>query len=313
LGLKLQTVKEPSFSWRFLLPQYWLVWLGLSLLFLVTLLPLSVLRKLAKVNTFLLHKLAKKRVNIARTNIALAFPEMSKNEQAALVNKNIEVAGMALFETAMGWWWPKRRLQPLLEIEGQEHLEGILAQGKGAFTMALHNMNAEVSLRLLGLYHPCVAFYRSHNNKLMDYVQYKGRARSNKYLIDKRSSRNLIDALNQGELCIYLPDQDYGKRGSIFVPFFGVEKTATLTACMMFAKRADCIPLMLTTQYTATGYKLKFYPPMPDFAEKDEVVALTELNQQIETMVMEQPESYLWMHKRFKTRPEGEPSFYPKK
>ncbi|MET1219040.1 MAG: lipid A biosynthesis acyltransferase, partial [Glaciecola sp.] len=241
---------------------------------------------------------------------ALAFPDMPADEQATLVQKNIEVAGMALFETGMGWWWPTWRLRSLLEIEGVEHLQAILEQGKGAFTMAIHNMNAEVSLRLLGLYHPCVAFYRPHNNKLMDYVQYKGRVRSNKYLIDKRSSRSLIEALNEGELCIYLPDQDYGKRGSIFVPFFGVEKTATLTACIMFAKRADCIPLMLSTQYTATGYKLKFYPPMPDFAEKEETQALTEMNQQIERMVLEQPESYLWMHKRYKTRPDGEPSFY---
>jgi KDO2-lipid IV(A) lauroyltransferase len=78
----------------------------------------------------------------------------------------------------------------------------------------------------------------------------------------------------------------------------------------MFARRAACIPLMMSTQVTPRGYKLKFYPPMPDFADKEDEAALTDLNQRIEQMVLEQPESYLWMHKRFKTRPQGEPSLY---
>jgi KDO2-lipid IV(A) lauroyltransferase len=78
----------------------------------------------------------------------------------------------------------------------------------------------------------------------------------------------------------------------------------------MFPRRSGAIPIMLSTQYTATGYKLKFYPPIPDFADKEDIQALTELNAHIESMVLEQPESYLWMHKRFKTRPEGEAGFY---
>jgi KDO2-lipid IV(A) lauroyltransferase len=226
------TVKPPVFSWRFFLPQYWPVWLGVGLLFVITLLPLSVLRRLATVNTWLLKTLAKKRVAVARVNLAHAFPHWDEAKRDTLLQQHLDVAGMALFETAMGWWWPKRRLLPLMTVEGQEHIEAVLASGKGAFVMAIHNMNLEVSCRLLGLFHPSVAFYRAHNNPLMDYLQYRGRARSNKYMIDKRSSKILLQALDTGELCVYLPDQDYGRRGSHFVPFFGVEQTATLSACL---------------------------------------------------------------------------------
>jgi KDO2-lipid IV(A) lauroyltransferase len=129
-------------------------------------------------------------------------------------------------------------------------------------------------------------------------------------LIDKRSSRALLSALDEGKVCAYLPDQDYGPRGAVFVPFFAVQKAATISATLMFARRADCIPLMVSTQVTPRGYKIKFYPPMIDFADKEDEAALTDLNQRIEQMVLEQPESYLWMHKRFKTRPQGEPSLY---
>ena len=138
---------------------------------------------------------------------------------------------------------------------------------------------------MLGLFHKSVAFYRPHNNPLMDYVQFNGRVRSIEYLIDKRSSRALLSALDEGKICAYLPDQDYGPRGAVFVPFFAVAKAATISATLLFARRADCIPLMVSTQVTPTGYKIKFYPPMVDFADKEDEAALTDLNQRIEKMV----------------------------
>lgn len=304
------SIHQPRFTLTFFHPKYWLIWFGLTCLFLLTLLPLGVLRKLAYVNAWLLKKLAKKRIRIAEQNIALCFPNMSAREQAELLNKHYITAGMALFETAIGWWWPDWRLRRIIEIEGFEHIKAIQAQGKGVLALGIHNVNIETGCRILGLFHKSIAFYRPHNNPLMDYIQFKGRARSNEYLIDKRSSRALLDALDAGKLCAYLPDQDYGKRGAVFVPFFGVKKAATISATLMFARRSNCIPLMLSTQTTARGYKVKFYPPMDDFADKDDVEALTDLNHRIENMILEQPESYLWMHKRFKTRPPGEASLY---
>ena len=256
-------------------------------------------------------KLAKSRVKVARRNIRLCYPQMSAEAQEELVKHNLRRAGMAVYETAMGWWWPDWRVRKHGVVEGFEHVEAILAANKGVFGMALHNMNLEFACRILGLKYPSIAFYRKHNNPLMDYLQYHGRARSNKYMIHKRNARALIAALDQGELCLYLPDQDYGRNQSIFVPFAGVKETATTTATMMFIRRTNSEPLIVTSQYTDKGYKVKFYPPMPQLKELEDVPALTLLNQNIADIINEQPESYLWMHKRFKTRPDPDaPSLY---
>jgi len=304
-------ITPPSFQWSFLLPKYWPVWLGAGFLYLLTWLPFSLILFLGKGVGWLLTKLAKKRVQVARRNLELCYPEWTHEQREAVLKKHIHRAGMAVFETAIGWWWPTWRIKKHFEIEGFEHVEAVLKQGKGVFGLALHNMNLEFACRGLGYTHPSIAFYRKHNNPLMDYFQYHGRAQSNKYMIHKRNAKALLAAMDEGELCIYLPDQDYGRAQSTFVPFGGVKDTATTTATLMFARRADCVPLMITSQYSKKGCKLKFYPPLYNFAEKDDQQALTELNQHVLDIVNEQPESYLWMHKRFKTRPnENDPSLY---
>ncbi|NMH59083.1 LpxL/LpxP family Kdo(2)-lipid IV(A) lauroyl/palmitoleoyl acyltransferase [Alteromonas ponticola] len=299
-------IKPPKFSPRFLLPQFWPVWLGSAVLYLITWLPLPAIRWLGAQLGKLMCKVAPKRAAVARRNIELCFPHMAADEREKLVQENIKRTGMALFETAMGWWWPAWRVKRAFHVEGFEHIEQAFAQGKGVFGMALHNVNLEFACRGLGYTWPAIAFYRKHNNPLVDYMQYRGRAQSNKYMIHKRNAKALLNALDDGELCLYLPDQDYGRSQSIFVPFGGVEKTATTTATLMFIRRTQCVPMIITSQYTNDGYKVKIYPAMPELAAMEDVEALTLLNANILKIIQEQPESYLWMHKRFKTRPEEE-------
>lgn len=304
-------IKPPKFSLAFLGPRYWLVWLGVILLYIATWMPFPAIRALGRVTGWLLGKVVKSRVNVARRNIALCYPQMPPQQQDELVRQNLHRAGMAVYETAMGWWWPDWRVKMHAQVEGFEHVEAILKANKGIFGMALHNMNLEFACRIVGLKYPSIAFYRKHNNPLMDYLQYHGRARSNKYMIHKRNARALLSALDNGELCLYLPDQDYGRSQSIFVPFAGVKDTATTTATLMFIRRTNSEPLIVTSQYAQRGYKVKFYPPIPELRDLDDVQALTLLNRNIADIIDEQPESYLWMHKRFKTRPDpNAPSLY---
>lgn len=304
-------ITPPKFSFAFLHPKYWPVWFGAGLLYIITWLPLPVIRMLGAGVGKLIIKLAPKRAKVAERNIALTFPELSDEARAQLVIENARRTGMALFETAIGWWWPSWRIKRMFEIEGFEHVDAALQKGHGVFGMALHNMNLEVACRGLGYTHPSIAFYRKHNNKLVDYFQYHGRARSNKYMIHKRAAKALLAAIDENELCLYLPDQDYGRAQSIFVPFGGVAQTATTTATMMFIRRTKAIPLLITSQYTTKGYKIKIYPPMESLRDMDDEMALTTLNAHIVEALKEQPESYLWMHKRFKTRPnEQDPSLY---
>jgi KDO2-lipid IV(A) lauroyltransferase len=309
----IKKVVAPTFSWRFLLPNYWLIWVGVIVLYTLSWLPFAIIVKLGSGFGRLIKFIAPKRVQVAKRNIALCFKDWPKEKVNEVLEANIKRTGMGLCETAMGWWWPSWRVQKHCSVEGFDEVQKILDSGRGVFGLALHNVNLEMGCRGLGYKHQSVGFYRKHNNPLMDYLQYHGRTKSNKYFVDKRNAKALIQALNDGELCLYLPDQDYGAKQSIFVPFGDVSKTATTTATLMFASRANAVPFLLSSQYTSKGYVIKFISALEYLADNNlsKEEALTLLNADILKAVKLQPDSYLWMHKRFKTRPSDAPeSFY---
>ena len=304
-------IKAPAFQWAFLTPKYWLTWLSIALLFLISWLPYRVQRFIGKGLGKLLWKFGQKRVRIARRNLELCFPDMPEEKREELVKKNVEHAGMAILETSIGWWWPDWRIKRITKVEGFEHVERIQAKGKGVLALATHNMSLETGCRAVGLHQPCVAFYRKHNNPLMEYMQYRGRVRSNKYMINKRDVRGLIHALDDGELCLYLPDQDYGPNRSVFVPFFAVQETASTTGTLLFAEQANCETVFVVSLYTDQGYVARFVPGLENFPSGDDKDDVRRVNEKVEELVELAPEQYLWMHKRFKTRPSKDmPSLY---
>lgn len=302
-----KTVMAPRFTAAFFHPKYWGVWFGAAVLYIITWLPLSIIKLLARVIAKLITAFVPKRIQVARRNLELCYPQWSAEKRAKVLKDNIFRTSMGLFETGMGWWWPEWRVRQHAEVEGLENALKVLESGKGVFGLTLHNVNLEIGCRIIGYAYPCIAFYRKHNNPLIDYMQYHGRNRSNKYMIDKRNAKALIQAMNENEFCLYFPDQDYGKNTSTFVPFGGVEQTATTTATLMFANRANCVPLMVVSQYSKKGYKVKIGKPIEYLADKNQEVALTKLNEDVLALVNQQPDSYLWMHKRFKTRPKEAP------
>lgn len=309
--MSVQKIDAPRFEFTFFLPKYWLTWLGILILYSVSWLPYRIQQYLGKLLGRLLKIVAKKRYLIAKRNIELCFPELSLDKRQTMLNANLDNAGMALLEAGMGWWWPTWRVSRKAEFEGFEHIEAILAKGKGVLAYAIHNMNLEFGCRVAGLKSPSVVFYRKHNNKLMEYVQYYGRRRSNKYMVHKRDVKGLIQALDDGELCLYLPDQDYGRSKCEFAPFFAVPEVATTTGSLLFAKQANCETVFLVSVRTSTGYKIIALPGLENFPSGDDTYDVTRINQMVEKMVNIAPEQYLWMHKRFKTRPNtDEPSLY---
>lgn len=306
-------VKAPQFSWRFLLPNYWLLWLGVALMWLISWLPYSALMWLGQSVGRLLYRLMKSRSKVARRNIELCFPQLSSAERETLVRQNFEETGKALFDTIIGWWWPNWRFTKLAQFTGYEHIQAAQAEGKGVLLLAAHFLHLEAAGRVFGLTHPSVGFYRPHNNPLMDYLQYHGRIRSNKYMIGKRDVKGLIAALNQGEVCFYLPDQDYGRNRSEFVPFFAVPDAATTTGTLLFANAANCIVLPIVTSRLAgnNGYQVEILPALTPFPTGDDKADVHRVNQWVEQAVLRHPEQYMWLHRRFKTRPDpSAPSLY---
>ncbi|WP_335342719.1 LpxL/LpxP family Kdo(2)-lipid IV(A) lauroyl/palmitoleoyl acyltransferase [Pseudidiomarina terrestris] len=309
----MKIIEKPKFEARFLLPKYWLTWLAVGLLYFISWLPYKWQLAMGRGLGRLFYRFVPKRAAVARRNLELCFPDKSADEIEQLVRTNMENTGIAFFETGMAWWWPDWRIRRKLHVHGVEHLHAPLREGKGVLLLLFHFLSLEVHARLHGFIQPAVGLYRPHNNALMEFLQTRGRGRSNKYMIPRTDVRSMKQAIDQGEIAGYLPDQDYGRRRTVFAPFFAVEKTSTTTGTLLFAASKKCAVLSTTCFRRAdgSGYDVTFYPEFANFPTDDPVADVTRVNKMVEFAVSQCPEQYLWVHRRFKTRPnEDDPSLY---
>ena len=306
---------RPRFRASFLHPRFWLLWLGLALLWLAVQLPYRVLLLLGRGLGALMYRVARSRRHIARRNLQLCFSEMNDKQRERLLRENFASTGIAFFEMAMSWWWPKDRLQKLAHVEGLEHLQQAQAEGQGVILMALHFTTLEIGAALLSQRHTIDGMYREHKNAVFDFVQRRGRERHNldASAIEREDVRAMLKVLRAGRAIWYAPDQDYGRKQSLFVPWFGIN-AATVTATTKFARlgKARVVPYTQTRLADGSGYRLVIHPPLVDFPGESEEADCRRINEWVEDAVRQHPEQYLWAHRRFKTRPEGEPSLYRK-
>ncbi|MBK3747628.1 lipid A biosynthesis lauroyl acyltransferase [Stutzerimonas balearica] len=304
---------RPRFRAYFLHPRFWLLWLGLGLLWLLVQLPYAALLRLGRVLGALMYRVAGSRRRIARRNLELCFPALDEAARERLLKDNFASTGIAFFEMAMSWWWPRARLQRLAHIEGLEHLQAAQAEGRGVILMALHFTTLEIGAALLGQRHTIDGMYREHKNPLFDYIQRRGRERHNldASAIEREDVRGMLKVLRAGRAIWYAPDQDYGRKQSLFVPLFGIP-AATVTATTKFARLGRALVLPFTQERLAdgSGYRLVIHPPLADFPGESEEADCLRINRWVEQVVSATPEQYLWAHRRFKTRPEGEASLY---
>ncbi|MBS0848771.1 kdo(2)-lipid IV(A) palmitoleoyltransferase [Citrobacter sp. JGM124] len=295
-------------------PRYWLTWFGIGVLWLWVQLPYPLLMKMGDwFGRFSMHFL-KRRVAIAQQNLKLCFPHYTDSQIDIIVSQNFSSLGRGLIETGMGWFWSDARVNKWCHVSGLEHLIAASAKGKGIMVIGVHFMSLELGGRVMGLHHPMMAMYRPHNNSVLEFIQTRGRSRSNKAMLDRRNLRGMVKALKSGEAVWFAPDQDYGPQGSSFVPFFAVEKAATTNGTFTIARLAK--PAMLTTVLIrkpgGEGYQLIIEPEFYDYPldENDEQSAAAYMNRKIEQEIMRAPEQYLWLHRRFKTRPLGNNRLY---
>ena len=309
-------MERPRFRRYFLHPRFWPLWLGLGALWLIVQLPYGALLKLGRWLGLGMYRVATERRRVAARNLELCFPNMPSVERKRLLKENFASTGIAFFEMAMSWWWPKARLAKLAHIEGLEHLQAAQRDGEGAILMALHFTTLEIGAALLGQRHTIDGMYREHRNPLFDYVQRQGRERHNldSLAVEREDVRGMIKLLRKGRAIWYAPDQDYGAKQSIFVPLFGIE-AATVTATTHFARlgKARVIPFTQRRLEDGSGYRLVLHPPLEGFPGESEAADALRINQWVEQAVTECPEQYLWAHRRFKSRPVGTPKLYEKR
>lgn len=258
-----------------------------------------------------MYRLSKRRRHIAATNIALAFPELSSKEQQKLLKANFRSSGIALIEVGLSWWGSKKTLQRLLHIEGLEYIQQAQEAGKGVIMLGGHFTTLIISGRLLAMELPFDIVIKKSHNVLFEALMSNYRSKQYQGLIDTTDMRSLLKSLRNNNVCWYAPDQDFGNRQSVFAQFMGIN-TVTLTTTARLAKTtgASVVYIDFERLPNAQGYQLKLHPPLENFPSGDDVKDARRVNELIEKHVYEVPDQYLWIHRRFKTRPKGELGFY---
>ena len=192
-------------------------------------------------------------------------------------------------------------------------METARAKGNGVVLVGMHFLTLELGARIFGMLNPGIGVYRPNNNALLDWLQTRGRLRSNKSMLDRHDLKGMIRSLKQNEILWYAPDHDYGKTNSVFVPFFAVPDAATTAGSYMLVKSAKpaVIPFVPRRRADGSGYELIILEDISEALQGgDKESVATQMNRAIEQAVRMAPEQYMWLHRRFKTRPEGVPDRY---
>jgi len=291
--------------------RYWPTWLGLGLLWCLSRLPFGWQLAIGRRFGRLFRRFAPRREHIAAVNLALCFPELAPAAHAQLLAELFDSLGIGLAEMALSWWAPDEKLEKLVTLEGLEHLQAALDRGKGAILLSGHFTTLEIGGRLLSLHTPFHVMYREHKNAAFEAVMTAARTRHYKKAIPRGDLRGMLRSLQENMPVWYAPDQDHGSGNSLFAPFFGVP-AASITATSRLARisGAPVVPFFQTRLPDAHGYRLTLYPALDNFPGASIEQDTRRINAVIEAEVRKQPGQYLWVHRRFKTRPPGEPRVY---
>lgn len=312
---KIPRIVSPStrrFHWQYLAPRYWPIWLGLGLMKLMAALPFPWQVAMGGQIGRWIGKAARRRRRIAKINLELCFPELSPRQRSELLDAHFAALGIGLFETAMAWWAPDEKLRGLARVEGIEHLQRALDRGKGVILLTGHFTTLELGARFITWHQPFHAMYRSHKNLLYEAVMRRERERRSRFPpLPHEDLRGLLRAFRKGRAVWYAPDQNHGGRNSVFVPFFGIPAcTITATSRLAALSGAAVVPYFPRRLPGTNGYEVVILPALDNFPSGDVVEDTRRINEMLEQHIRQVPEQYLWVHRRFKTRPPGSPSLY---
>lgn len=278
---------------------------------LVAHLPYPIQVRIGQLLGWLSYHFARSRRHICEVNLRLCFPELAEQERRKLVKKTFLSNGIGLIEVAISWFRNPEDYRSRTQVTGIENLEAARAQGKGVLLLCAHFSSLEMGGFLFNLVGEMDITYRPNKNPLFQAAMFNGRIRHFRHVYDRKDVRGAMRTLKAGRTLWYAPDQDYGAKHSVFVPFFGVE-AATITATARFAKVNDSAVLFYSHYRNEdnSGYHLDFAPALENFPSGDELADARTTNALVEEAVRKQPDQYLWLHKRFKTQAAG-PSARP--
>ena len=272
-------------------------------------------RRWARALGWLAPRLMRSRARIVRTNLALAFPEQSPQDREQLLREHFHLLALSVVDRGLCWFGTPDAIHDAVPIAGLEHLDALLKSERRIILLAPHFIGLDASATRLTLFlKESATMYTRQSDAAVDQLVREGRGRFNTvHLISRHDGvRGLIRQLRNGVPVYYLPDMDWGVAGAAFVPFFGVP-AATLLTTAQIARNfdADVVPIMSRLDAATGRYHVTVMPPLENFpGEASLEDATTRINRLIEDWVRPDPAQYYWVHRRYKTRPEGEARFY---
>ncbi len=288
-----------------------LIRVGVFILWLMHFLPFRLLVFIGNGLGTMLYLLAAKRRRIGATNLRLCLPEFSEEARDKLLHEHFKMFTRGLIERCLLWWSSAARINSLIRVEGVEFFEAI--RGRPAILLTPHFVGMDVGGQWIAQQTDTVCMYANQRSLYLTKLLLEKRARfRNQYLYSRQQGlRPILKGMRNNLPFIYPPDQDQGIKDGAFIPFFGMP-AATMTSVSRIAQMtgAKVVPCITRVLPGAQGYVLTFYPAWENFPSGDDMADARRMNEFIEQRVLEIPEQYFWLHKRFKTRPQGEAKFY---
>lgn len=302
--LNMQIVPE------FFAPRFWLNWLGLALMRLSIYLPAFSRSCLAGIIGRSFGYFSAKKYDVARRNIALCFPELSALQQHQLLQKTLRSIGMMPLETALSWWASDKKLAAMVDFTGLEHLQAALDKGRGVILLTGHFTSMELGGRLMMLQQPLHVMFHNLKNPLMNQVMLHYRQKHSEGSILQADLRGLLRGLKANKVVWYAPDQDFGGKTSVFAKFFGVTAATIVALPRLAAKSGAAVVPFMPCRQADGRYLLQLFPALDNYPSGDDLQDAQRLNDWLEAQIRQSPEQYLWVHRRFKTQPEGRGHLY---
>ena len=294
------------FQPQFLYPKFWPTWLGIGLIWLVTYLPYRARTTAGSLLGMLGYYIATQRRHVVDVNFRLCFPEMKDAARNQLIRKTFRSTGISLIETAVVWLRDPAEFRHLVTVSGLENLKRAQDEGRGVILLGMHLGTLDFCGAVLSTYIGFDVMYRRNKNELLEMIMTRGRVKNYPKAIQRDDVRAVVKRLKQGQIVWYGPDQDYGSKHSVFAPFFATE-AASITALGRIARMtgSPLVPFSHHRKADSTGYEIVLGEPLENYPGEDKVENATRINQIVEKAIERSPEQYWWIHRRFKTQPDG--------
>jgi KDO2-lipid IV(A) lauroyltransferase len=283
----------------------WPAWFGIAVGWTLARWPWALARRVAPALGKLMQLCMISRRRVAKSNLEICFPELTASQRNDLLKAHFASLGMAVFEFLRAWWG---RLPPLdsgFILEGLEHIAQARIDGRGVILISPHFTTLEICTRLLCQHAAVAGMYRPHESPALDWAVKRGRMGHAAAMFARDELRPAIRHLKSGGVLWFAPDQESRRGDSVFVPFFG-RPAWSLTSTHQMARLSGALVLPLFHERLADGrYRVEIGAPLADFPGKDPLADTARVMALIEAQIRRAPAQYLWIHKRFKTQPEG--------